>query len=217
MTFELSDAAARHYIDASQPPNATGRTPAPRRAGQQHLETLTPGRIAVINWHDLDPGEARVQWRLLDRWVSQTRTDYGLAPNVIPPLWHRHWELVWELSALHTFWLNAYGPGAQATSPLMFQRYFAEARGRLREWVSTCGTKLDTDRPTRQTAWPGETPYSSPPERAIVDRQADFDAFVTEDLAHREAIASANTARLRALRVAVDQGELDDDAEPGAP
>ncbi|RYV50227.1 hypothetical protein [Pengzhenrongella frigida] len=123
----------------------------------------------------------------------------SVAPNVIPPLWHRHWELVWELSALHTFWLNAYGPGAQATSPLMFQRYFAESRTRLREWVATCGTKIDTDRPTRQTAWPGEAPHTTVPERPIVDRQADFQAFVTADVARRRDAAGADRGALTLL------------------
>lgn len=32
---------------------------------------------------------------------------------VIPPFWHRHPELVWELSALHLHWLCAYDPEAK--------------------------------------------------------------------------------------------------------
>ena len=191
MTSDFNDAATRRYITTSQQPTPITRSAAPH-PGQPQPWHAAPVRVRVINWHDLDAEDARVQWRRLDRWVNQVRADYGLAPNIIPPLWHRHPELVWELSALHTFWLNAYAPGAQATSPLMFQRYFAEARSRLREWVSTCGTKLDTDRPTRQTAWPGQTPYFNAPERPILDRQADFDAFVAADVARRRADANVD-------------------------
>ena len=198
MTNEFGDDDVRRFLDDLARPAESGRRPVPPTTRQAQAAALPP-RIAVINWHDLDPDDARNQWVRLDRWVGQLRTDYGLAPNVIPPLWHRHPELVWELSALHTFWLNAYSPGAQATSPLMFQRYFAETRTRLREWVSTCGTKLDTDRPTRQTAWPGQAPYISPPEQPIVDRQADFDAFVAADVARRRAAAGARAGPLTLL------------------
>jgi len=210
MTSEATDAAARRYIDKSQQPPAPNKPPTSPSAGQPQPGAVQPPKIPVVNWHDLAPDDARTQWDRLDRWVTQVRKDYGLAPNVIPPLWHRHWELVWELSALQTFWLNAYGPGAQATSPLMFQRYFAEARTRLREWVSTCGTKLDTDRPTRQTAWPGEAPYISAPERPIVDRKADFEAFVDADVARRRAGAGAGAQLLL-----VHQGVLAVEAEVG--
>ena len=198
MTNEFGDDDVRRFLDDLTRPPAPGRGPVPPTTRQTQAAAV-PARIAVINWHDLDPDDARNQWVRLDLWVTQLRADYGLAPNVIPPLWHRHHELVWELSALHTFWLNAYSPGAGATSPLMFQRYFAETRTRLREWVSTCGTKLDTDRPTRQTAWPGQPPYLSPPEHPITDRQADFDAFVAADVAHRRAAAHAGSGVLRLL------------------
>jgi hypothetical protein len=67
----------------------------------------------------------------------------------------------------------------------MWHRDFAEARSRLREWVSLCGTRLDRDRPTRQTAWPGEPPITAEPEREIANRDEDFDLFVLEDIAAR--------------------------------
>ena len=199
MTSDPTYTAARRTLPAGQqPPTDGGSQPSPKASRDQPV-SLQPPRIPIVNWHDLTPADARAQWHRLDRCVTQVRKDYGLAPNVIPPLWHRHPELVWELSALHTFWLNAYGPGAQATSPLMFQRYFAESRTRLREWVATCGTKIDTDRPTRQTAWPGETPHTTAPERPIVDRQADFQAFVTADVARRKQAAGADRGALTLL------------------
>src|SRR3982751_6237844 len=61
----------------------------------------------------------------------------------------RHDELVWELSALHCHWLSCYHESASPSAPINWMREFAEARGRLRDWVSICGTRLDGDRPTR--------------------------------------------------------------------
>ena len=209
MTSEANHATNRGIDTGQQPPAPGGWATRPNE-GRQQPGAVEPPRGPVVNWHELAPDDARAQWHRLDRWVNQLRKDYGLAPNVIPPLWHRHWELVWELSALHAFWLNAYGPGGQATSPLMFQRYFAESRTRLRDWVSTCGTKLDTDRPTRQTAWPGEAPHLTAPERSIVDRQADFEAFVAADVTRRRTRAAAG-----ALTFLVHRGGLADEAKSG--
>ena len=45
-------------------------------------------------------------------------------------------------------------------APLGWHRDFADARQRLRDWVAASGTRLDRDRPTRQTAWPGEELFS---------------------------------------------------------
>jgi hypothetical protein len=118
---------------------------------------------------------------------------------VVPPYWHRHDELVWELSALHTHWLNAYDPDSSPSAPLAWHRDFVDARSRLREWVSTCGTKLDRDRPTRLTAWPGEQPVASGSEVVIEDRDADFTAFVLDDVAARRRIEDRIRDIARAL------------------
>src|SRR5680860_1204973 len=91
------------------------------------------------------------EWLDLNAWVNWVRATYGLPPTVVPPFWHRHDELVWELSALHQHWLNSYDPEGSPSAPLAWHRDFADARARLREWVSTSGTRLDRDRPTRQT------------------------------------------------------------------
>lgn len=139
----------------------------------------------VINWNRLRSDESEKAWQHLNSWVNQLRRDYGLPPNVVPPLWHRHPELVWELSALHTHWLASYDPSAPPSAPILWHRDFAEARVRLREWVAGCGTKLDRDRPTRQTTWPGETPVDAGPEVAITDRDEDFRQFVAADVARR--------------------------------
>jgi hypothetical protein len=48
-------------------------------------------------------------------------------------------------------------------------------------------SRLDRDRPTRQTAWPGEGKEAVVAEQAIVARDADFVVFVREDTRRREA------------------------------
>lgn len=141
--------------------------------------------LRPINWNLLTAEEALLEWADLDAWVQWLRRTFGLPPSVVPPLWHRHDELVWELSALHTHWLNAYDPDGTPSGPIGWLRDFADARHRLREWVSSAGCRLDRDRPTRQTTWPGEAPPEASGEVEILDRHADFVRFVTEDIAAR--------------------------------
>lgn len=147
-----------------------------------HLEVVRP-----INWDVLSAEDAEATWFDLNEWVDRLRRTYGLPPAIIPPLWHRHPELVWELSALHLHWKSSYEDGASPSAPLLWHRDFTEARTRLREWVAGSGTKLDRDRPTRQTAWPGEDPLDPGTEVVIVDRDSDFGTFVADDVADRRA------------------------------
>lgn len=153
--------------------------------GSVGLGDTPPG---PVNWNLLTADEAASEWLDLDAWVDWLRHTYGLPPTVLPPLWHRHDELVWELSALHIYWLSAYDPEGPPSGPVAWHREFAEARHRLREWVSTSGTRIDRDRATRLTAWPGETPYVSQPEVEIVDRRSDFVEFVLDEVATRRQI-----------------------------
>ena len=151
-----------------------------------------------INWNLLTADEAEAEWLDLNAWVRWLKATYGLPPTVVPPYWHRHDELVWELSALHTHWLNAYEQDGSPSAPLAWHRDFADARNRLREWVSTSGTKLDRDRPTRITAWPGEEPIESGVEVVIEDRDADFHLYVLQDITARRRIEEEARAFARA-------------------
>ncbi|KAE8763437.1 hypothetical protein [Georgenia thermotolerans] len=141
--------------------------------------------LRPINWNLLSPETAQIAWLDLNVWVNWLRNTYGLPPTVIPPLWHRHDELVWELSALHTHWLACYESDASPSAPMAWHRDFADARNRLREWVATSGTRLDRDRPTRTTTWPGDEPADIPEERVITNRDEDFARFVADDIADR--------------------------------
>ncbi len=167
--------------------------PVPPGAADSDDEPLHP-----INWNLLTADEAEAEWLDLNAWVNWLRTTYGLPPTVVPPYWHRHDELVWELSALHTHWLNAYDPDGSPSAPVAWHRDFADARNRLREWVSTCGTKLDRDRPTRLTVWPGEDPIEPGTEVGIDNRDADFVAYVMADVAARRRIEEDARALVRA-------------------
>lgn len=141
-----------------------------------------------INWNLLNAADAEAEWLELNRWVDWLRHTYGLPASVIPPAWHMHPELLWELSALHLHWLCAYDPDQNGSAPLGWHRDFADARQRLREWVAACGTRLDHDRPTRQTVWPGEESRDPIEDIPIIDRDAEFVEFVMADVqARREA------------------------------
>jgi hypothetical protein len=151
----------------------------------------TPGASDIptpphpINWNLLGSLDAEAEWLELNKWVNWLRHTYGLPASVIPPFWYLHPELVWELSALHLHWLCAYDPEQNGSAPLGWHRDFAEARQRLREWVAACGTRLDRDRPTRQTVWPGEDPAEPVEDTIIVNRDQHFVAFVMADVKRR--------------------------------
>lgn len=57
-------------------------------------------------------------------------------------------------------------------------------------------TRLDRDRPTRQTTWPGEEPQPSHEESVITDRDADFVQFVIDHVNERQAAEDAFYASL---------------------
>ncbi|WP_336992417.1 hypothetical protein [Leucobacter sp. VD1] len=150
--------------------------------------TVLPEPPRPINWNLLSSGDAEAEWLALNQWVDQIRRTYGLPASVIPPFWYRHPELVWELSALHLHWIASYDPEQDASGPIAWHTDFALARERLREWVATCGTRLDRDRPTRQTTWPGETPQPPIEDEVIANRMEDFIAFVAADVQARQGI-----------------------------
>lgn len=161
-----------------------------------------------VNWNLLRADDAEHEWLELNGWVNWLRETYGLPAAVVPPMWHRHPELVWELSALHTHWLCAYDPQQNGSAPLGWHRDFADARQRLRDWVAASGTRIDRDRPTRQTRWPGEDPAPPVEETPITDRDEDFVAFIVADVQHRREEEEAVYARLaeRATTTDTDPG-----------
>lgn len=172
-------AAADEPDDLKSPGGDRGLTDGPD--GQ---DPYLPEPPRPINWNRLTADQAQAAWEELDAWVDWLRRTYGLPAAIIPPAWHRHPELVWELSALHLHWLGAYDPEQHGSAPFGWHRDFADARERLREWVAASGTNLGRDRPTRQTIWPGEGPEAdaSTAERAITNRRDDFHRFVSADV-----------------------------------
>lgn len=139
-----------------------------------------------VNWNLLTAHELEQEWLALNRWVDWLRLTYGLQASVVPPFWHHHPELVWELSALHLHWLAAYDPEQDASAPLGWHRDFADARERLRYWVTACGTRGDRDRPTRQAFWPGEEPQAPIEDVTFDDRDTEFVEFVIAQVRKRQ-------------------------------
>jgi len=150
-----------------------------------------PGPPHPVNWYRLRADELEAEWYALNRWVETIRRTYGLPARVIPPFWHRHDELRWELSSLHLHWLCAYHPEQNGSAPFGWHRDFADARARLREWVAASGTRLDRDRPTRQTSWPGENPADPVEDVFVADRDRDFVEYVAARVAERRAAEDA--------------------------
>ncbi|MEU1970803.1 hypothetical protein ABZ477_04040 [Microbacterium sp. NPDC019599] len=145
----------------------------------------TAGLPRPVNWNLLTAEQAEVEWIELNKWVNWLRRTYGLPASVVPPFWHRHPELVWELSALHLHWLCAYDPDQHASAPIGWHQDFADARQRLHDWVAIAGTRLDKDRPTRLTSWPGEPSTEAVEDVVIPHRDEDFVRFVLEDVMSR--------------------------------
>jgi hypothetical protein len=99
--------------------------------------------------------------------------------------------------------LCAYDPEQNGSAPIGWLRDFADTRQRLRDWVATCGTRLDRDRPTRQTVWPGEEPAAPIEEASITNRDEDFVAFVIADVNRRRQLEEDFYAQLD-----LDTGEI---------
>lgn len=143
-----------------------------------------------INWRTLPPDDLEHKLLELNAWVDWLRHEYGLPTQIIPPMWHRHPELLWELSALRQHWLFCYDPQAKGNQALAWHHDFSVARERLRDWTTIAGTRLDRDRPTRITPWPGGeaedwTPQDTS-EQPIIARTEDFLAFVEAQVLARQ-------------------------------
>ena len=104
---------------------------------------------------------------------------------MIPPFWHRHPELLWELSALHLHWLCAYDPEQNGSAPLGWHRDFADARAA----APRLGRRLRHP-PGPRPPHPADHLARRRTRRArrgppITDRDEDFVQFVLDDVAAR--------------------------------
>lgn len=93
--------------------------------------------------------------------------------------------------------LCAYDPDQYGSAPFGWHRDFADARQRLHDWVATSGTRLERDRPTRQTGWPGEPTADAVDDVVIDDCDEDFVQFVVGDVARRRGAEAAFYARAK--------------------
>lgn len=166
---------------------------AKRFAQQAYTQDLAAqlGQIPrPINWRTLPPDDLEHELLELNSWVNWLRHEYGLPTQVIPPMWHRHPELLWELSALRQHWLGCYDPQAKPNQALAWHHDFAVSRERLRDWVTTSGTRLDRDRRTS-----GYVPYGDRRFFVEADHRPDPDLGVLTELFIRLALERVADAR----------------------
>ena len=71
-------------------------------------------------------------------------------------------------------------------------------------WTAASGTRLDRDRPTRQTAWPGEAPTDPVEDIIITNREEDFVEYMHADVQARLRIEN----EFILAGVALDTGEV---------
>lgn len=183
MSSQPFDSADYRPYDQDNDPGWEDLEPEPSEVTARAGEEMDFPR--PVNWRTLSAEDAEYEWLALNEWVDWFRREFGLPASIVPPAWHRHPELVWELSALHLHWLSAYDPSQHASAPIGWLADFHTAQVRLREWVALSGTRLDRDRPTRQTVWPGEESQLSVPGTAITNREEEFVAFVIADVDRR--------------------------------
>lgn len=84
-------------------------------------------------------------------------------------MWHRHPELVWELSAYTCTFCVRTTPSKTA-----LHRWGGIATSLTHVNASATGTRLDRDRRSRQTAWPGEDATEPVEDVFIADRDRRF-------------------------------------------
>lgn len=156
----------------------------------QHITQVLGEVPRPINWRSLPPDDLEHELLELNGWVDWLRHEYGLPAQIVPPMWHRHPELLWELSALRQHWLFCFDPQAKGNQAVAWHHDFAIARERLRDWVTIAGTRLDRDRPTRITPWPGgeaeDWTEQDTSEQPVIGRTEDFLAFVEEQVQARQ-------------------------------
>ena len=150
-----------------------------------------------------------VEWRDLDAWVDWLRAHLRPAADGDPAVVASPRRA--DLGTLGAAHRTGSTPTTPTAHPRLRWRGIAtspSARNRLREWVSLCGTRLDRDRPTRQTAWPGEAPYEPASRSRSSTATPTSRAFVAEDVAARRAIEDRARVRLVVARLAVHSCSL---------
>ena len=84
----------------------------------EHINNVLGEVPRPISWRSLPPEDLEHELLELNAWVDWLRHEYGLPAQIIPPMWHRHPELLWELSALRQHWLFCYDPQAKGNQAL---------------------------------------------------------------------------------------------------
>jgi hypothetical protein len=155
----------------------------------QHINDVLGEVPRPINWRTLPPEDLEHELLELNAWVDWLRHEYGFPAQIIPPMWHRHPELRWELSALRQHWLFSYDPQAKGNQALAWHHDFGH-RPRTAPRLGHHLRHPARPRPTHpRYPWPGgeAEDWAEPDttERSVTARTEDFLAFAAEQVAAR--------------------------------
>jgi hypothetical protein len=151
-------------------------------AGEPDTRYEALGARALVEWHEMTPGELIAQWAGLRAWVAWLHGRYELSVEErLPPCWALHPGLVEELHALRA-WREEIYSGGQAGMGQAARYWHAELRTTLQAattmWAAGCRTghrgAPELARIPAQFIhqWGGGYPLAGVPETDIAARQA---------------------------------------------
>jgi hypothetical protein len=156
-----------------------------------------PGARALVEWHEMTPGELITEWAGLRAWVAWLHGRYELSVEErLPPCWTLHPGLVEELHALRAWREEIYGTG-QAGMGQAARYWHAELRATIQAattmWAAGCRTghrgapELARIPAEFIQRWGGGYPLAGVPEIDIAAGQARG----TDGWASADAVAAA--------------------------
>ena len=89
----------------------------------------------------------------LDAWVRWLCDHYDIDSWLIPDCWMAHGHILEELTALHRFWLAAYGDAARPEAALRWHEALDHLQRRIREWKGSTSCDRDTHRQPQPRDW----------------------------------------------------------------
>jgi len=88
------------------------KPPGPKAASEAGGGTVLDKGRALVEWHDMSPGQQQAAWAELRAWVAWLHDRYELGTeDRLPRCWARHPGLVEELWALRAWRLDVYSSG----------------------------------------------------------------------------------------------------------
>lgn len=125
-----------------------------------------PGTPVV--WHELEQSQVNALWPKFTQWVVWLADTYELTVNQLPRCWHRHSNLVQELTDLWTAWQSAHNTakGDAGSAGYLWQDALGRALDRFTtKWLGQCLN--GSHQPRDRQPWGSDAAYraefSTPP------------------------------------------------------